>query len=135
MASARFPSKHRVFALINALPDRLSPGFIFKSVELNVEPANVVERGTRLTLTCITTILPPGSQDVQFNFFKDHNKHNSVYMSPITNQYTATYTINRTRASDTGTYQCEVKLAGQYQDSLYKTVTVRGTDLFNPITP
>ncbi|XP_058258266.1 platelet endothelial cell adhesion molecule isoform X3 [Hemibagrus wyckioides] len=106
---------------------RAQSGFILKSVELHVMPARDVDRGTRLTLTCIANIghsgtLPP----LQFSVYKDYNKHNSVHISQTNTSNEVTFSIPNARASDSGSYQCEVKVNSQYRDSLIVQISVKG---------
>ncbi|XP_060725008.1 platelet endothelial cell adhesion molecule isoform X1 [Tachysurus vachellii] len=102
-------------------------GFVLKSVELHVTPADTVERGTELKLTCIANVGHSGTSPVlHFSFFKDYNKHNSVHISQTNTSNQVTYSISKARASHSGKYQCDVKVNGQYMESSNQMISVKG---------
>lgn len=128
--------KSFVSKLVSTSLDRLSPGFVLKSVELHVTPADTVERGTELKLTCIANVGHSGTSPVlHFSFFKDYNKHNSVHISQTNTSNQVTYSISKARASHSGKYQCDVKVNGQYMESSNKMISVKGKIIFSVNTP
>ncbi|XP_053493644.1 platelet endothelial cell adhesion molecule isoform X2 [Ictalurus furcatus] len=105
---------------------RAESELILKGVTLNIKPANTVERGSELTLTCVANIIHSGSiSPLHFSFFKDFNKHNTVYILQTTSDQVK-YTISDARASHTGTYQCDVMVNNQYKESSTEKITVKG---------
>lgn len=104
-------------------------------MELDVIPARDVERGTNLTLTCIANIGHSGTLPLlQFSLYKDYNKHNSINISQTNTSNHMNFSIPDARASDTGSYQCEVKVNSQYRDSSIVQISVKGMVIFSTNT-
>lgn len=91
-----------------------------KSVELIIQPANEVQRGTNVSLICQAEVINGQRTHLNYIFYKD-------YVRLSTNQTYATdnlYSIPDARVSHSGKYQCAV--AGQEKQSKVKDLTVKG---------
>ncbi|XP_027024125.2 platelet endothelial cell adhesion molecule isoform X2 [Tachysurus fulvidraco] len=116
-----------LLAIITTTCTGAESGFVLKSVELHVTPADPVERGTELMLTCIANVGHSGTSPIlRFSFFKDYNKHNSVHISQTNTSNKVTYSISKARASHSGNYQCDVTVNGQNMESSNKMISVKG---------
>ncbi|XP_076871599.1 platelet endothelial cell adhesion molecule isoform X2 [Brachyhypopomus gauderio] len=103
-------------------------GSIIKKVTLSVEPAEEVECGTNLTLTCAADAShASGVQPAySYSFFKDYKEREEALVRPSDNVERAVYSIRNARAFHSGTYQCKVVIDGQSRKSNTQEVVVTG---------
>ncbi|XP_026765492.3 platelet endothelial cell adhesion molecule isoform X3 [Pangasianodon hypophthalmus] len=110
---------------------RTESAFVLRTVTLYVKPAKTVERGSELTLICVAKVAHSGSNSplLQFSFFKDFIKHNTIHIAQTNTSDQVTYTIPKARASHTGTYQCDVRVMDQYKESSTEEIIVKGLQI------
>ncbi|KAM9483650.1 platelet endothelial cell adhesion molecule isoform 2-T2 [Clarias gariepinus] len=117
-----------LLAALSITCTRVESVIYIKNVILQVSPASTVERGSELTLTCNADVVQSGSSSplLKFTFFKDFDNHNSVHMLYTNTSYEVKYTINKARASHSGTYKCEVMDDNKHKDSSPQTIIIKG---------
>ncbi|XP_036427276.1 platelet endothelial cell adhesion molecule isoform X3 [Colossoma macropomum] len=101
--------------------------FVIKNVTLFVHPAKEVERGTNLTLTCNAQVSHTGGHLPQYtyNFYKDF-KPKELHTQKTHAVEQMNFSIPDARAFDSGTYQCELVIDQQKENSQTADVKVKG---------
>ncbi|XP_072847099.2 platelet endothelial cell adhesion molecule isoform X3 [Pogona vitticeps] len=98
--------------------------FTINKVTLRADPSNQVQNGRQITLKCSADISK--SYHFRLNYTFSFSKSDKILFNSTSDKEEAQYTILKARYSDSGQYECSLRVEGKVKSSEPVTITVKG---------